>query len=85
MKTTTMTTYSPAADPAETAPVGDCCEFCKDAATELENGDVRQADRKSKLDKGESVEEDEKGAARPHRDEEDKGVEGFRSHTDLSA
>ena len=70
-------TYSLAAMPAETAPVGDCCEFCNDASTKLQNGDVRQAGGKGKLHpgEGEEVEEDEEDAARPHRDEEDEGRE----------
>ena len=75
-----MKIYSLAAISAEGAPVGDCCEFCMDALTKLRNGNVRQAARRSQLhpDKGEEVEEDGEDAVCPHRDEEDKGVVGFR-------
>ena len=74
------TTYSLAAIPAETAPVGDGCEFCMGASTQLLKGDVRQAAGKPQLHPGkdEEVAEDGEDTVSGHGEEEDQGVEGFR-------
>ena len=73
------TTYSLAPIPAETTPVGDSCEFCMGASTQLLKGDVRQAAGKPQLHPGkdEEVAQDRKDTVHPHRDKEDQGMEGF--------